>query len=173
MLVFSVWSYLASKWCADNLTFPRRVMDCVDICSTVDRLRLSDNQVTALVSATLKADGVEPGQLLSSQPQQQDGAGCWQGTTSARSAWQHLTRTLPSMLHSTGMKRCWEMSWEVILDHVRDSGCACLRTTCISCRQATGSTSDRQLNRNGSGRGIHGFAGGMGVTGVRMRWRCG
>ncbi|KAG0710955.1 hypothetical protein GWK47_021719 [Chionoecetes opilio] len=29
-----------------------------------------------------------------------------------------------------------------------------------------GSTSDRQLNRNGSGRGIHGFAGGMGLTGV-------
>ncbi|KAG0730213.1 hypothetical protein GWK47_028706 [Chionoecetes opilio] len=32
-------------------------MECVDICSTADRLGLSDNQVTALVSATLKAGG--------------------------------------------------------------------------------------------------------------------
>ncbi|KAG0723910.1 hypothetical protein GWK47_041758 [Chionoecetes opilio] len=42
-----------------TLTFPRRVMECVDICSTADRLGLSDNQVTALVSATLKAGGAD------------------------------------------------------------------------------------------------------------------
>ncbi|KAG0713169.1 hypothetical protein GWK47_016806 [Chionoecetes opilio] len=40
-------------------TFPRRVMEWVDICSTADRLGLSDNQVTALVSATLKAGGAD------------------------------------------------------------------------------------------------------------------
>ncbi|KAG0711398.1 hypothetical protein GWK47_020676 [Chionoecetes opilio] len=33
--------------------------ECVDICSTADRLGLSDNQVTALVSATLKAGGAD------------------------------------------------------------------------------------------------------------------
>ncbi|KAG0719363.1 hypothetical protein GWK47_007297 [Chionoecetes opilio] len=42
-----------------TLTFPRGVMECVDICSTADRLGLSDNQVTALVSATLKAGGAD------------------------------------------------------------------------------------------------------------------
>ena len=33
-----------------TLTFPRRIMDSVDISSTGDRLGLSDNQVTASVS---------------------------------------------------------------------------------------------------------------------------
>ncbi|KAG0729933.1 hypothetical protein GWK47_029323 [Chionoecetes opilio] len=33
-------------------------------------------------------------------------------------------------------------------------------------KEATGSTSDRQLNRNGSGRGIHGFGGEMGAYGM-------
>ncbi|KAG0706298.1 hypothetical protein GWK47_024335 [Chionoecetes opilio] len=42
-----------------TLTFPRRVMECVDICSTANRPGLSDNQVTALVSATLKAGGAD------------------------------------------------------------------------------------------------------------------
>ncbi|KAG0723598.1 hypothetical protein GWK47_042397 [Chionoecetes opilio] len=40
-------------------TMTKRVMECLDICSTADRLGLSDNQVTALVSATLKAGGAD------------------------------------------------------------------------------------------------------------------
>ena len=58
-----------------TLTFPKRIMECVDICSTADRLGLSNNQVTAEVSATLKAGGADLDNL-SSQPLQQDGAGC-------------------------------------------------------------------------------------------------
>ncbi|KAG0717686.1 hypothetical protein GWK47_053904 [Chionoecetes opilio] len=34
-------------------------MECVYICSTADRLGLSDNQVTALVSATLRLVGAD------------------------------------------------------------------------------------------------------------------
>lgn len=42
-----------------TFTFSRRVMECVDICSTADRLELSNNQVTAVVSVTLKAIGAD------------------------------------------------------------------------------------------------------------------
>ena len=42
-----------------TLTFPKIVMECSDICSTADQLGLSDNQVTAVVSATPKAGGAD------------------------------------------------------------------------------------------------------------------
>lgn len=42
-----------------NLEFPRAVMSCEEICSTADRLALSDNQTTAMVAAVLKAGGAD------------------------------------------------------------------------------------------------------------------
>ena len=41
------------------LKFPKKIMECEDICSASDRLALSDNQVTAIVSAVLKAGGAD------------------------------------------------------------------------------------------------------------------
>lgn len=49
-----------------TLTFPRRVMECVDICSTTDHVELYDNQVTAVVSATLKANGADLDKFVNS-----------------------------------------------------------------------------------------------------------
>ncbi|KAG0727935.1 hypothetical protein GWK47_033561 [Chionoecetes opilio] len=49
--------------------------ECVDICSTADRLGLSDNQVTALVSATLKAGGADLDKFVISTSTR-DGTGC-------------------------------------------------------------------------------------------------
>ena len=42
-----------------NLAFPRKVMECDEICNTADRLALTDNQVTAMVPAVLKAGGAD------------------------------------------------------------------------------------------------------------------
>ena len=47
-----------------TLTFPKRIVDSVDICCTADHLRLSDNQVTPLVSSTLKAGGADLEQFV-------------------------------------------------------------------------------------------------------------
>lgn len=44
---------------AVTLTFPRKIMECLEICNAADRLALSDNQVTTMVSATLKAGGAD------------------------------------------------------------------------------------------------------------------
>lgn len=49
----------SSKPSTITLHFPRSVMTSEEICSTADRLSLSDNQTTAMVSAVLKAGGAD------------------------------------------------------------------------------------------------------------------
>ena len=49
----------SSKPSTITLHFPQSVMTSEEICSTADRLSLSDNQTTAMVSAVLKAGGAE------------------------------------------------------------------------------------------------------------------
>ncbi|KAG0721287.1 hypothetical protein GWK47_046750 [Chionoecetes opilio] len=106
-------------------------MECVDICSTADRLGLSDNQVTALVSATLKAGGADLDKFVIST------------STTRRNRMltrYHISQEYMAAFSEDPPKYAalhWDGKmlrdvWEVIWDHVRDSGCACLRTTCIS-----------------------------------------
>ena len=49
----------SSKPSTITLHFPRSVMTSEEICSAADRLSLSDNQTTAMVSAVLKAGGAD------------------------------------------------------------------------------------------------------------------
>ena len=49
----------SSKPSTITLHFPHSVMNSEEICSTADRLSLSDNQTTAMVSAVLKAGGAD------------------------------------------------------------------------------------------------------------------
>ena len=49
----------SSKPSTITLHFPWSVMTSEEICSTADRLSLSDNQTTAMVSAVLKAGGAD------------------------------------------------------------------------------------------------------------------
>lgn len=113
-----------------TLTFPRRVMECVDICSMADRLGLSDNQVTAIVSATLKAGGADLDKFVIS------------ASTTRRNRMlmrYHISQEYMTAfsedppqyaaLHWDG-KMLKDVLWT--WDHVRDYGCACLRSTYIS-----------------------------------------
>lgn len=83
------------------------------ICNTADRLGLPANQVTALVSATLKAGEANLDTLIISR------------STSRRNrtlsmynitqSYMAEVKTLPTLLLYSGMGRCSETSWVVNL----------------------------------------------------------
>ncbi|KAG0729571.1 hypothetical protein GWK47_030039 [Chionoecetes opilio] len=100
----SSWMFTSPRHCDSHIS--QEGHGVVDICSTADRLGLSDNQVTALVSATLKAGGADLGQVchlnLNNETEQDAG----QGTKISQEYMAAFSEDPPKYALSTGMAKC-------------------------------------------------------------------